>query len=544
MSGRVSGHMSRGVSGHMGRGGVSGHMARGGVSGRMGRGGVGGQAGFGRRGGRMERRTGGQGDGRAGGRTRDRAEARDGGRTAGPARSARPEIQVRVDLDGDVRPHRSAKIEASVRVDVTAGGAPAELPAIELAVVVAVDVAEPLRAVVRHALQAALRGLPDGISFTVLGAGPEPVPCHPRGDVEWAVADQREKRRAAFAAGAIPLHRDGPRPAGYAVWVARARALLAARPLSVRHLLLITDGSSGPGETRLEEELDACAGHFTCDVLAVGADWAPEPLLTLAERLHGTAEFVDDGLGRAITAAVRRLRRVHAPQLPIEVTVRPTVRQVALHEKAPRPHRLGGLPQPGRPHRWSFPTYQWEQGGRDYLLTLVADADGDPLETWLQFAMVSVGDVHASVTARWHRPEQPPPEAPVGGGSVRDQKSTTVMRDALRRGLVALKERRREAAEGHLGRAARLAARFGTDWVLDEIGAVADIEDASEGRVRLRPAEAVDDSTLGPMILRAGSRPVPLPVPAAPQPGARCARCAAPAASEARYCMSCGEKLL
>ncbi|UUU31851.1 VWA domain-containing protein [Streptomyces sp. CA-210063] len=461
-------------------------------------------------------------------------------RMSGPTRPARPDIRLNVDLGGDLRPHRSAKIEAHLRVDVTAGGPPAELPAIELAVIIAVDVAEPLRAAVRHALPAALRALPDGISFTVLGGGPEPVRCYPGGDAEWAVADRTEKRRAAFAAGALPLHRDGPRPAGYAAWAARSRALLAARPLSVRHLLLITDGSSAPGETRLEEELDACAGHFTCDVLAVGADWPPDPLLTLAERLHGTAEFVDDGLGRAITAAVRRLRRVHTPQLPIEVTVRPSVRQVALNEKAPRPHRLGGLPQPGRPHRWSFPTYQWEQGRRDYLLTLVADADADPLETPLQFAMVSIGDVHASVIARWHRPEQPPPDVPAGGGSVTE--ATTVMRDALRRGLVALREGQRAAAETYLGQAARLAVHFGLDWVLDEIRAVADIEDAAAGRVRLRPA--VEADTLGSMILRAGSRPLPLTDTAGPLPGPRCAHCATRAGSEARYCIACGEKLL
>lgn len=464
------------------------------------------------------------------------------GRMSGHARPPRPDIRLHVDLAGDLRPHRSAKIEAHLRVDVTAGDAPAELPAIELAVIIAVDVAEPLRAVVRRALSAALRALPDGISFTVLGAGPEPVRFHPGGDAEWAVADQHEKRRAAFAAGAIPLHRDGPRPAGYAVWAARSRALLAARPLSVRHLLLITDGSSAPGETRLEEELDSCAGHFTCDVLAVGADWTPEPLLTLAERLHGTAEFVDDGLGGAITAAVRRLRRVHTPQLPIEVTVRPSVRQVALNEKAPRPHRLGGLPQPGRPNRWSFPTYQWEQGGRDYLLTLVADADNDPLDTYLQFAMVSIGDVHASVTARWHRPEQPPPDVPAGGDSVRLQRSTTVMRDALRKGLIALREGQWDAAEEYLSQAARLAARLGSELVLREIGAVADIEDAAGGRVRLR-RPAVDAGTLGPMILRAGSRPVPLIDAVGPQPGPRCGGCEHPAGGEARYCIACGEKL-
>ncbi|GAA2278745.1 VWA domain-containing protein [Streptomyces atrovirens] len=463
---------------------------------------------------------------------------------SGPTRQPQPGIRLHVDLGGDPRPHRSAKIEAHLRVDVAADGAPTDLPAVQLAVIIAVDVAESNRAAVRHALPAALRALPDRISFAVLGSGPEPVRCYPRGDDEWAVADQGARRRAAFVAGSLPLHREGPRPAGYAAWVAGARSLLAGRPVSVRHLVLITDGSSAAATDghRLEEELEACAGRFTCDVFAVGSDWAPDPLLALAERLHGTAEFVDDGLGRAITAAIQRLRRVHTPQLPIEVTVRPSVRQVSLSEKAPRPHRLGGLPEPGRPHRWSFPTYQWEQGGRDYLLTLVADSDGDPLETELQFAMVSIGDVHAPVTARWHLPEQSPPHAPAGADSVRTLNATARMRSALRQGLVALREHRRDTAEDRLGQAARLAVRFGTDWVLDEIRAVAHIEDAAEGRVRLR---AVDTGTLGPMILRAGSRPGgPLADAVGARPGPGCGNCGAPAGSEARYCIACGERLL
>ncbi|MFF9160039.1 vWA domain-containing protein [Streptomyces longwoodensis] len=456
-------------------------------------------------------------------------------------RPPQPGIRLHVDLGRDLRPHRSAKIEAHLRVDVSADGAPTDLPAVQLAVVVAVDVAEENRAAVRHALPAALRALPDRISFAVLGSGPEPVRCYPRGGAEWAVADQDERRRAAFVTGSLPLHRDGPRPAGYAAWVARAHALLAGRPASVRHLVLITDGSSAAGESRLEEQLEACAGEFTCDVFAVGTDWSPDPLLALAERLHGTAEFVDEGLGRAVTDAIGRLRRVHTPRLPIDVTVRPCVRQVSLSEKAPRPHRLGGLPQPGRPHRWSFPTYQWEQGRRDYLLTLVADSGADPLETELLFALVSIGDFHAAVTARWHLPGQSPPPVPAGADSVRELNATARMRDALRRGLAALRDHRPATAEDCLGQAARLAARFGTDWVLDEIRAVADIEDASAGRVRPR---AVDAGTLGPMILRAGSRPgAPLPDTAGSRPGPHCGACGNPAGSEARYCIACGRAL-
>lgn len=276
-------------------------------------------------------------------------------------RPSHPAVRLHVDLDGDLRPHRSAKIEAHLRVEVAADRAPNDLPAVELAVIVAVDVAEANRAAVRHALPAALRALPDGISFAVLGSGPEPVRFHPRDAGTWAVADQDQRRRAAFAVGSLPLHRDGPRPAGYAPWAAEARALLTDRPLSVPHLVLITDGSSAAGETRLHEELDACAGKFTCDVFAVGADWPPDPLLAIAERLHGTAQFVDEGLGRAVTDAIARLRRAGPAQLAIEVTLRPSVRQVSLTERAPRPHRLVGLPEADRPHCWAFPTHQWEQ---------------------------------------------------------------------------------------------------------------------------------------------------------------------------------------
>lgn len=450
-----------------------------------------------------------------------------------------PGIRLRVDLGGDLRPRRNVKIEAHLQVDVAADGAPTDLPAVELAVIVAVDVAESNRAAI-GGLAAALRALPDGISFSLLGSGPEPARCYPRGDGDWAVASQYERRRAAFVANSLPLHRDRPRPAGYAPWVAASRALLAGRPLSVQHLVLITDGSSAAGETRLEEELDSCGGQFTCDVFAVGTDWSPDPLLTLAERLHGNAEFVDDTLPQAITGAIQRLRRVHTPQLPIEVTARPSVRQVSLSEKTPRPHRLGGLPQPGRPHRWSFPTYQWEQGRRDYLLTLVTDADTDPLETELQFAMVSIGEVHAPVVARWHLPDQSP-QAPAGADSVRSLNVTARMRSALRKGLVALDAHQRDTAEDCLGRAARLAAQLGKEWVLNEIRTVADIEDATAGRIRLR---SVDAGTLGPMILRAGSRPGgPLTEAVGARPGPRCAVCSTPAGSEARYCINCGKEL-
>jgi hypothetical protein len=83
---------------------------------------------------------------------------------------------------------------------------------------------------------------------------------------------------------------------------------------------------------------------------------------------------------------------------------------------------------------------------------------------------------------------------------------------------------------------------FGTEWVLEEILRVAEIENAEVGRVRLRP---VDTHTLGPMILRAGSRPGgPLIAAVGARPGPRCGECGHAAGSEARYCIACGKELL
>jgi hypothetical protein len=60
-------------------------------------------------------------------------------------------------------------------------------------------------------------------------------------------------------------------------------------------------------------------------------------------------------------------------------------------------------------------------------------------------------------------------------------------------------------------------------------------------RVRLRD---VDAGSLGPMILRAGSRPDwPPPDTVAARPGPRCVDCNAPAGSAARFCIACGKEL-
>ncbi|MFD8690871.1 hypothetical protein [Streptomyces sp. NPDC059651] len=465
------------------------------------------------------------------------------------------EFTVSLDVRRDQQPHHDARIDALLRVEAVGIGPRDEVPAVELAVVIALDVAAARREAAAAALAAALRALPDGVSFTVLGgadASGEPTLCYPLRS-RWALADTMEKRRAAFSAGRIaPAAGDRP-PPGYPAWLAAARTLFAERPLPVRHLLLITDGSGrdpadptgpgGAGTGALRTELTSCEGAFTADVLAVGGGWDPAPLLAVVESLHGTAEPAPDRFGPAVTGAVRRLRRVRSPELPVVVWARGAVRAVELTEIAPREQRLEPEFREDDPRLTEFPTYQWEPGDRNYRLTVHADASADPLGVLLQLATVRVGDAVAALLVRWQQPGVAVGAAAAGSGGhlLQTVNAATRMRTALIRGYAALDPLIRDEAERQLGLAVRLATEIDAAWVLQDVGKVADIVDRAGGVVRVGPT--VDHVNLRVGRLKTASgHPLKLPVHAAGKP-VPCPHCGHLAGPGAPYCISCGKSL-
>lgn len=460
-------------------------------------------------------------------------------------------FKVSVDVRRDQQPHHDTLIDAHLRVRASGIGPRDRVPAVELAVVIALDVAAHRREAAAASLAAALRALPDGLSFSVLGGTDAngPTRCYPlRG--RWALAGTEERRRAAFSAGRIVPAQDDRPPPGYQAWLAAARELLAERPLPVRHLLLITDGSGAEpaddpdrDDSALRAELAACEGAFTADVLAVGGDWDPVPLLALAERLHGAADHTPDRFGPAVGDALCRLRRVRSPELPVTVHVRPAVSEVELTETAPRQQRLEHVTGPEESRRFDFPTHQWEPGARDYLLTLRADASTDPLGVLLQLATVSVGDATAPLLVRWL-----PPGVAVGaggtgagGGTLQAMNAATQMRTALNRGYAALEPMCRDEAERHFGLAVRLATEIGAVWVLQDVRKVADIVDGAQGLVRVGPT--VDRGTVrrGRLHVASGHL-LELPEHQAGKPRT-CPDCHHPAGPRARYCIACGRRL-
>ncbi|SFY26290.1 VWA domain-containing protein [Streptomyces atratus] len=458
-------------------------------------------------------------------------------------------ISLSVQAAKKQRPDPDARIDAHVRVRAVAVGPRDRIPAVDIALVVAVDVAAGRRDAAVAALTEAVGALPDGISYTVLGGGASQ--CYPlRG--RWALADPADRRDAAFSVGRIAAADERQPPAGYTTWLARARELFAERALPVRHLVLVTDGAGRADEddasrpdSALSRELARCEGEFTADVVAPGAGWDPAPLIAVAERLHGAAGSSPDAFAPAVATALGRLRKVRSPELPIEVTVRPNVREATLIETAPHQQRLEPEPVRDDPRRLEFRTHQWKPESRDYLLTLRADAGNDPLGVPLQLAAVTVGGATEAVVVRWLPSGTAAATARISGAAGRDihtMNVSTRMRTALNDGYAALDLGSRERAEAQLGLAVRLATEIAADWVLDEVRKVARIVDGPRGVVRIGPAVDPGAVRQGMLSITSG-HPMELP-PAPPDgPALHCPYCDRPAGPAAVFCIHCGRQL-
>ncbi|MCD9879845.1 hypothetical protein [Streptomyces guryensis] len=461
------------------------------------------------------------------------------------------------DLVPDKRvPGASVKLLAQLKVAVFDQARGEHADPGQLALIIALDVADHRRERMVAAVRDALTAMPSGASFAVVTAGAErgggPVRYYPAGPGSWAPADRQHRISAAFAMGAAPLAADGvPRSFGYDGWLAEARRLFAGCDRTLCRLLLVTDGSTGYEDASLTAQLAACGAEFSCEVIAVGNDWDYQPLERIAGRLRGTADAAGPDFAAALAAAVRRACRRAVPALPLEVTVRPGVRIESFVQFTPEHLELAADP-PSGPYRHVFPTLPWDPAGvtSEFLLALRADGAGDRLGEELQFAMVSLGSLHEAVTARWRDPRLPP--APTAsrtndettGESSRLLDSRHRMIMHFRRGLEALRGGQRAAAESHLGQAAAGAHQLAEGWMLNEIGGWGDIHDAAAGSVSVRlPADAHRVSVA---LLRLGARSASRGTSRTAgrqRPAGPCPACAEPAVPGALHCVRCGEEL-
>ncbi|MCI3935001.1 VWA domain-containing protein [Streptomyces sp. AN091965] len=442
----------------------------------------------------------------------------------------------------------------SVRVDGAEGGGPV------LAQVLALDCSgsmtwppEKLHAA-QEAAVAAIRELPDGTPFAVVRGNEQGTMAYP-GTATMARASYETRERAERVVHGLVA--GGGTCIG--AWLDLARRLLTEQGAPVGHVLLLTDGKNEHDEQMpLAGVLEECAGRFVCDAWGIGDGWDARELLAITRRLHGSASSVreEEALPAEYEKLVSRLLTKTVPELAISVTPMPGAEVRYLKQVFPAEAEL--TPEDGTER---FVTRAWGDETRRYQLCLFADPAGRPRREDLQLAVVAV-DVPGAEEPRLPEPQpclvhwtDNPALSRHTDAQVEHFEQHQRLGEAVAAATDAHRRGERDLAEHQLGRAAQLARAMGADEQLDRLARLVRIDDASAGRVTLRPdVTAVDfehliaassHSSYGPASgTGAGGGTGPGGGSAAAAGSGRatvpCPVCSHKAPAAARFCPSCG----
>jgi hypothetical protein len=378
-------------------------------------------------------------------------------------------------------------------LNVTASGG--KVPA-EAAEVLLVDCSESMGwvptkiAAAKRATAAAIDALRDGVWFAVV-EGTEDArvvyPAHP------ALIRAGKRTRAEAKMVTSKLFAGGR--TAMSTWLSLAKRLLDAHPNAVRHAILLTDGmnEAEPAE-RLTEVLNECEGHFVCDARGIGDDWDPAELSRIAEVLRGTADAVvtDAELPLDFERMIQAAMRKTVQELSLRITIMPFAELRFVKQVHPAEVDLTDRCVEAGHNVLELSTGSWGQEYREYHVCLEANLAGKKMETDIQLARVSVVEFASGV-----RTESEPVSI---FGCVTDLAELSSQLDpkverytvrhelgqAVRAGWDAFEADDRETAAEKWGLAVKLATELRNQTVLKTLWPLVDIEDATEGRVRVK----------------------------------------------------------
>ncbi|MCQ8772968.1 VWA domain-containing protein [Streptomyces telluris] len=357
----------------------------------------------------------------------------------------------------------------------------------------------------RKAAAAAIGVLRDGTRFALVEGTDKARVVYPAGG-RMAVAGPDTRADAARTAHGLVA------AGGTAIasWLACARDLLTApgQDHPIRHALLLTDGRNEhdrPDE--LERVLADCAGKFTCDARGIGDQWAAAELRAIAARLHGKADAVerDSDLEEEFRTMMTSAMTKALPGIRIRVRLRVGSELRFFKQVFPTELDLTAEAVQTGERSWDFPTGAWGDESRDYHLCVTADPAGDPMGEDMQLASLSlvadaVGDHPAEAVVAVPRP------VPLLVHWTDDAALSTRVHPrvahfaghadlgrAVNAGCEAYERGGRATAEEEWGRAVRLADDLGDEKMLRRLRRLVHVDDAREGRVRLRDVIAAGD---------------------------------------------------
>jgi von Willebrand factor type A domain len=458
------------------------------------------------------------------------------------------------------------------RADAPADAGSAREPGAGFAEVVLVDrsgsMSSPITKdhLAKKAAAAAIDLLADGVLFAVVGGTDKARMIYPtRSTLTVASASTR-----AAAGDAIRKLGTGNGATAIGPWLDRARELLEPHYDRVRHVTLLTDGKNEYqylASRTLEQVLTDCHGVFTCDTRGIGADWNPEELRRIADRLQGTNDSIPDlgDLERELTDVVRGASRRKVAQAALRVRCTPHVSVTLLEQSSPSIADLAAhrVPVAGT-SAVDFPTGPWSSEDRTYMLNLTVDrepaADGvADLLAAIEVVTGAIGTAQAdpvtgvsTVQVRWV--DIPSPGTDINPLPIRHREEKQ-LRELRQRGAMRYRDGDTQGAQQDWGEAVRLATKLRNEDALSRLRRVVRILDGPSGKVSLLPDLPVEyvvnlmvgDTTstwAGPGLIETPSRIPPgaannraeLPDEVETGPGPTCPQCGRIAAPGSDFC--------
>jgi Mg-chelatase subunit ChlD len=462
------------------------------------------------------------------------------------------------------------------RTDAPAGPGSASRPSTGFAEVVLVDrsgsMGSPITKdhLAKRAAAAAIDLLADGVLFAVVGGTDVARMIYPARST-LTVANERTR---AAAGDAIRRLGTGGGLTAIGPWLDLARELLEPHYDRVRHVTLLTDGKNTHQHRTprtLEQVLTACHDVFTCDTRGIGADWDPEELRRIADRLQGTNDSIPDlgDLERELTDVVRGASRRKVARAALRVRCTPHVGVTLLEQSSPSIADLAAhrVPVAGT-SAVDYPTGPWSDEDRSYALNLTVDrepaAEGAAdLLASIEVVTGEIGTPRAepvtdvlAVQVRW---VDIPSPGTVLNPTLSRHREEKQLREQRQRGAMRYRDDDLPGAQRAWGEAVRLATRLGNQDALARLRRVVRILDGPAGRVSILPDLPVEyvinlmvgdtTSTLaGPGLTGASSRIAPAdrvepPAEVPTGPGPTCPRCGRIAAFGSLFCETgCGHE--
>ncbi|MEJ2856028.1 MULTISPECIES: VWA domain-containing protein [unclassified Saccharothrix] len=348
----------------------------------------------------------------------------------------------------------------------------------------------------KRATTVAVDMLNDGVAFAIVAGTETAHMVYPSAGMVTASPASKEEARQAIR----KLRASGGTAIGS--WLELANKLLVAQEAEIKHAILLTDGHNQHEQPyELAATLQRCRDHFVCDSRGVGKGWAAEPLVAVADALHGSARGLPDE--KMLVDEFRAMAKDFMST---------TIANVALRVRTPKGGRVRFLKEV-HPHRvdltdrrrdvsdqsGDYPTGSWGAETRDYHLSVELPADNEIGDEVLA-ALVSVmsGNTELAggglVTAEWTDDRA---LSTMIGEKVAHYTGQVELGEAIQAGLSAMREGRDDEAAAHFGLAAQRAKESGRVETLEMLDKVVHLDDAASAQVRVRrDMEEVDKEML------------------------------------------------